>query len=86
MIAYLTLLGTALAAFAGAPVWTALIGAAVLLAISFSGRRRLTERFAQVGHLEVLHMAMWQSAGHALLASGLIYLVGLASRMVLLAH
>lgn len=76
MIAYLAILTTALAAFFGAPVWTALIGAGVLLSISVSEQRKLAERFANIGATHVLSMAAWQSAGHAIMASGAAYFFG----------
>lgn len=84
MIAYLAILTTALAAFFGAPVWTALIGAGVLLSISVSEQRKLAVRFSNIGAAHVLSMAVWQSAGHALMASGAAYVLGSASRFAMM--
>ena len=39
MLAFTSILLTALAAFAGAPIWIALIGAAVLFSVSFREHR-----------------------------------------------
>jgi hypothetical protein len=85
MIAYCAILFTAIAAFFGAPLWSALFGASILLAISISEQRKLSARFAAIGSSYVLTMAAWQSAGHALMASGAAYVVGLASHFGLLA-
>ena len=83
MLAFTSILLTALAAFAGAPIWIALIGAAVLFSVSFREHRRLAGRFANLGATHVLTMAMWQSAGHALLASGAAFGLGVISRWAL---
>ncbi len=85
MLAYFALLATAFAAFAGAPIWTVLVGAAVLASVSLAGQRKLAERFALLGHTHVLHMAMWQSVGHSLLAAGAGYAVGVLSRVAWIA-
>lgn len=76
MIAYLAILTTALAAFLGAPVYAIIPGAAVLLAISVNEQRKLSSRFAAIGSSHILAMAAWQSAGHALMASGAAYALG----------
>ena len=76
MVAYLSILATAVAAFFGAPVWAMLPGAAVLTAISLREHRQLSTRFAAINASHVLHMANWQSAGDALLASGAAWLMG----------
>jgi hypothetical protein len=78
MLAFMSILLTALAAFAGAPIWVAVIGAAVLFSISYREQRKLAGRFANIGATHVLTMAHWQSAGHALLASGAAFGLGAA--------
>jgi hypothetical protein len=83
MLAFISILLTALAAFAGAPFWVALIGAAALFSISFREQRRLAGRFANIGATDVLTMAMWQSAGHAMLAGGASCGLGIVSRWAL---
>lgn len=83
MLAFTSILMTALAAFAGAPMWVALIGAAVLFSISFREQRKLAARFANLGVSHTLTMAHWQSAGHALVASGAAFGLGAISRLVL---
>ncbi|MBX9683784.1 MAG: hypothetical protein K2X41_08350 [Hyphomicrobium sp.] len=85
MIAYLAILTTALAAFFGAPIWTVIIGAGVLVASSVSEQRKLAERLANIGASHMLAMAAWQSAGHALLASGAAFTIGTVSRLAMLA-
>jgi hypothetical protein len=76
MTAYLAILTTALAAFIGAPIWAIIPGALVLLTISVSEQRKLASRFAAIGSSHILTMAAWQSAGHALMASGAGYAIG----------
>lgn len=78
MLAYFAILFTALGAFLGAPVWTALIGASALFAISYSEQRKFAARFARFGATNVLTAAHWQSAGHALAASLMAFAVGKA--------
>lgn len=80
MIAYLAILTTALAAFFGAPIWAIIPGAAVLLATSINEQRKLSARFAAVGSSHILAMAAWQSAGHALMASGAAFGMGVLIR------
>ncbi|MBS0268287.1 MAG: hypothetical protein JSS54_04805 [Proteobacteria bacterium] len=80
MIAFSAVLLTALAAFAGAPIWAALIGAAVLFSISLREQRKFAARFSNIGASHVLTMAHWQSAGHAILASGAAFGIGMISR------
>ena len=84
MLAFTSIFLTALAAFAGAPIWVAVIGAAVLFSVSLREQRKFAARFARLGIANVLTMAQWQSAGHALLASGAAFGVGALSRWALL--
>lgn len=84
MLAFTSILLTALAAFAGAPIWVSLVGAAVLFSISLREQRKFAARFANLGVSHVLTMAQWQSAGHALLASGAAFGLGAISRWALL--
>lgn len=76
MIAYLTILSTALAAFLGAPIWSVALGAMVLLATSIGAQRKLSTRFASIDTGNVLTMAAWQCAGNAFLASGAAFVLG----------
>jgi hypothetical protein len=84
MLAFTSILLTALAAFAGAPIWVAVIGAAVLFSISLREQRKFAARFSNLGVSHVLSMAHWQSAGHAILASGAAFGLGALSRLALL--
>ena len=83
MVAYLSILAVAVAAFFGAPVWAMLPGAAILTAISLREHRQLSARFAAINASHVLHMANWQSAGHALMASGAAWGLGILTKLVL---
>jgi hypothetical protein len=82
MLAFSAILITALAALAGAPFWIIGVCAAVLFAVSFRENRKFVARFDKtIDH--VLTMANWQSAGHAVIASGMAFAIGLASRWAL---
>ncbi|MFA5956150.1 hypothetical protein [Hyphomicrobium sp.] len=80
MLAFTSILLTALAAFAGAPIWVTLFGAGVLFSSSLREQRRFAARFTNLGVSHVLTMAQWQSAGHALLASGAAFGLGILVR------
>ncbi len=80
MLAYLAIVSTATAAFLGAPVWTFLVGAGVLMLLSAIEHRRIATH-ATWDTLEVLRWAAWQSAGHALMASGAAYALGYVARL-----
>ena len=79
MFAYLTILLTALAGFAGAPTWSIIPGAAILTFLSALERRNYLARFNVNGSAGLLSMANWQRAGHSLLASGSAFLIGCVS-------
>jgi hypothetical protein len=81
MIAYLAILSTALAAFAGAPLWVVAPSALVLLTLSLVEHRKLSGRFAAIGANQMLEMATWQSAGNALMATGGAYVLGCIIRI-----
>ncbi len=81
MIAFLAILATSLAAFAGAPVWAVIPGVLVLTTISILEQRKLSARFAAIGASYMLTMAAWESAGNALLACGGAYAVGTIVRI-----
>lgn len=80
MIAYLAILATSLAAFAGAPVWAAFPGAVLLFSLSLAEQRKFSARFAAIGASYMLTSAAWQSAGEALIAAGAAYGLGAALR------
>ncbi|MGO4686243.1 hypothetical protein [Hyphomicrobium sp. 2TAF46] len=82
MLAFTSILFTALAAFAGAPIWAALIGAAILFSISLREQRKFAARFSNIGASHMLTMAHWQSAGHAMLASGAAFALGAVVRIL----
>jgi hypothetical protein len=84
MIAYLSILATSVAAFAGAPMWAVLPGAIVLLSLSLIEQRKLSSRFAAIGASYMLTMAAWQSAGEALIAAGAAYGLGAVTRFLIL--
>ncbi len=83
MIAYVAILVTAAAAYAGAPVWIALISASALYALSRTAQRRFAARFANIGSTQLALAAGWQTAGSALLASSAAYGFGRLSSMIL---
>jgi membrane glycosyltransferase len=80
MTVYLAVFATAVAAFLGAPFWTLFIGAAVLAAISAAEQSRFAGRSTRFSSSHIMAIAIWQSAGHALLASGAAYSLGYVTR------
>jgi hypothetical protein len=80
MLTYLAIVSTATAAFLGAPVWTLLIGAAVLTLLSALEHRRIVTH-ATWDSLEMLSWTAWQSAGNAFLASGAAYVLGYVTKL-----
>lgn len=75
MPAYLAIFSTATAAYFGAPVWTFLVGAVVLMLLSAIEHRRIAIDAARHS-LAMFSWAAWQSAGHAMLAAGTAYALG----------
>ena len=82
MLAFTSILFTALAAFVGAPIWVALLGAGVLFSISLREQRRLSVRLVAMGYGYALTVAARQSAGNALVASGAAWSLGAALHLV----
>ena len=85
MIAYLAILSTALAAFAGAPLWAVMPGTLVLLTISLVEQRKLSSRFAAIGQSHMMTAAALESSANALMATGAAYGLGLLVRVILVA-
>lgn len=75
-LAFSAIFATAVAAFAGAPLWAVVPGTLVLLTISLLEQRKFNERFAAIGASYVLRMAAFESATSALMATGGAYVVG----------
>ncbi len=76
MVAYLTILTTAVAALAGAPWWVAVVCGCLLALISITEQSRLAARFEAIGAGSVLAMAHLSSLGNGLMAGGAAYLLG----------
>ncbi len=81
MLAYVTIMSTATAAYLGAPVWSLLVGAVVLMLLSASDHRELAASYAKPYARYAIAWAAWQSAGHATLASSAAYLLGCLTRL-----
>lgn len=81
MLAYLTIVSTAAAAYFGAPIWSFLIGAAALMLLSSIEHRDLTASYSKPYARSAIAWAAWQSAGHATLASGAAYVLGSLTRL-----
>lgn len=84
-MAELTIVATALAAFLGAPLWTIIPAAAVLLAIFVFEQRKSLPDEASLGVPQALVAAARKSARQAVLASGAVYGVGAVARLSLVA-
>jgi len=65
-----------ISSFVGAPVWTALLGAAVLASISVVEQRKLRLRLAAVGATDMLVMSGLASLANALITAGAAFAVG----------
>lgn len=81
MLAYLTIVSTAAAAYLGAPIWSLLVGAAILMLLSALEHRELVASYAKPYARSAIGWAAWQSAGHATLASATAYLLGYLTRL-----
>jgi len=81
MLAYIAIVSTATAAYFGAPMWSFLVGAAVLTGLSAIEHRQLAAEYAKPYATSALTWAAWQSAGHATIATGAAYLLGYLTRV-----
>jgi hypothetical protein len=81
MLAYLTILSTATASFFGAPVWSLLLGAGVLMLLSAIDHRELTASYSKPYARSAVGWAAWQSAGHATLAASAAYMLGYLTQL-----
>lgn len=84
MIAYLAIVATSFAAYFGAPVWTVVPAALVLLSLSLLEQRKLQANFASLGTYQPLTTAALQSAIHAVAAGGAAYVLGAVCRVAFL--
>jgi hypothetical protein len=76
MVAYLAILATALAAFFGAPIWTAAVGAAALFGISYSESKQFAARISNDASSSIWKATALQSAGDATTAAAASYALG----------
>jgi hypothetical protein len=76
ILAFAAVAATMILSFFGAPVWTALFGAAVLAAISLSDQHGLRLRLTPIGSADILLMGGLASLASACLAAGAAYGVG----------
>ena len=76
MLAYLTILTTALAGLAGAPWWAAVICGCLLALISITEHQRFASRLEAVSATGILTAASFISLGHGLMAGGSAFLLG----------
>ncbi len=81
MLAYLTIVSTATAAYFGAPIWTLLVAAAALTLLSAIDHRELATGYAKPYARSAIVWAAWQCAGHATLACSAAYLLGYVTRL-----
>lgn len=84
-MAELTIVATALAAFLGAPLWTIIPAAAVLLAIFVFEQRKSIPGLVRLDSSQALMAAARKGARQAVLASGAVYGIGAIARMSLVA-
>lgn len=82
MIAYLTILGTALMAFAGVGLPALVAGAVLLFMQSVYSHRALLREVNDRGARSLYAEAYATSLGHAIAASGAAYFLGTAFRTI----
>ncbi len=82
MVAYLTILGTALAAFAGAGLPALATGAVLLFVQSLISHHALLRAVQERGATSIYAEAYATSLGHALAASAAAFVLGSVVRLV----
>lgn len=73
MLAYLAILGSAVAGFADAKPWAIAVAATVLASISFVQHSDLYDRGRAMGLVALLDLTLFKSIANALIASGVAY-------------
>ena len=76
MIAFSSILLVAFLGFAGAPMWTLLLGVSVLFAISLVEKRRLTAHMNNLAKSDIFFLGALASLSTAVLASGSAFGLG----------
>ena len=82
MLAYLAILGAALAGFAGVAPWAIAASAIALMSISYAEHYGLYERGQELGLTDMLEWTLLRSAFNAVLACGGSYGLGWLMRVV----
>ncbi len=82
MLAYLAILGAALAGLAGVAPWAIAASAIALMSISYAEHHRLYQRGQELGLTDMLEWTLLRSAFHALVAAGGAYLGGWLLRLL----
>lgn len=82
MLAYLAILGAALAGLAGGPVWTIAVSAIALMSLSYAEHYHIYRRGQEMGVTDVLEATVLRSAFNAIVASGSAYGGGWLLRLV----
>lgn len=82
MLAYLAILGAAIAGFAGVQPWAIAAAAIALASISYADHGHLYERGRDLGLTRVVNGVMLRSLANALIASTIAYAGGWLLRLV----
>lgn len=82
LVGYLIILGTSLAAFAGASVWIVPIAALGLASVSAWEHRHLYRRAREMGASTMADETLLGSVFNGLLASGAVYAFGYVLRLL----
>lgn len=82
MLAYLALLGCAVAGFSGMPPYAIAACAIALASISYAEQASLYRRGQSLGHARVVEFVVLKSFFNALMASGAAYGGGLLLRLL----
>ncbi len=80
MLAYLTIFIASVCGYAGAPLWSPLLGAVGLLSISFAQHHGIVKRGMARDFQDEVDDAFWRSALNAVATTSSIYVFGMVVR------
>ncbi len=82
LIAYIAILGSALAGYAGLPLWAIAAGAIALASLSYAEHHRLYDRANEMGFSSLVDGVLLRSFANALVAAGGAYGLGVVLRVI----
>jgi hypothetical protein len=82
MLAYVTILATAISGFAGAPIWVVLIGAVALATLSYAEHYMLYQRSSELGLTDLIDTTLLGSLFNGFAACAMGYGMGVVLKVV----